>query len=229
MTLAALFGTAFVVGLTGAMMPGPMLSTTIAQSARRGWTAGPLMVLGHGTLELVLVMALMAGLANYLTLPTVSTVISLLGGAFLLYLGYSMSRQAAAGRILLYSSDGSGPESQGLHPVLAGVLISLSNPFWTLWWATVGLTYLTLALQGGPVGLGAFFSGHIMADLLWFGLVAGLVASGRRILNQQMYNFILLACGLFLLAMGGYFMYHGFMMERLVGVELISIETFLDI
>lgn len=215
MTLTGLFGTAFIVGLSGAMMPGPMLSTTIAQSARRGWTAGPLMVLGHGALELVLIMALISGLSNYLTLPAVSTMISILGGAFLLYLGYSMSRQAAAGRIALYNTDGSGSESGGMggmHPVLAGVLISISNPFWTLWWATVGLTYLTLAIRSGPGSLGAFFSGHIMADLLWFGVIAVLVASGRRFLNQRIYNYILLACGLFLVAMGGYFMYHGIMM-----------------
>lgn len=209
MTLLGLFGTSLIVGLSGAMTPGPMLTATIAQSMRRGWSAGPLMVLGHGLLEFVLILALVAGLAGYLTRPVVSTIISLVGGAFLLYLGCSMTRQAASGRMNLYGADESGPEPQGLHPVAAGVLISISNPYWILWWATVGLMYLTMSLQMGGSGLMVFFSGHITGDLLWFGLISGLVTGGRRFLNQRAYNYIIMICGLLLMTIGGYFIYQG--------------------
>ena len=71
-------------------------------------------------------------------------------------------------------------------PVAAGFLISLSNPYWILWWATVGITYLNLSLRFGAMGLAAFFGGHLLADLSWYSLVALGVARGRRFLERPL-------------------------------------------
>ncbi len=189
------------------MIPGPLLTSIIAESTRRGWTAGPLVTLGHGMLELALIMAVMAGLAVFLTNQAVVSVIAVLGGSFLLYLGYATCREALAVKIELRMDSAEIPSS--LHPVLAGILISLSNPTWILWWATIGLTYLTLAMNYGWSGVLIFFCGHIMADLSWHTLVSSMVAGGRNFLNPRIFNGILAFCGLFLLAMGGFFLYTG--------------------
>jgi threonine/homoserine/homoserine lactone efflux protein len=82
MEITFLFTTAFIVGLSGAMMPGPLLTADIYSSAERGFWAGPLLVLGHGLLELALIMALLAGAASFLVRPAVATVIALAGGIF---------------------------------------------------------------------------------------------------------------------------------------------------
>lgn len=210
MTIATLFATAFMVGLSGAMMPGPLLSATIAASARRGWEAGPLIVLGHAVLELLLIIALMAGLSAFLTRAEVTTVIAAVGGSFLIYLGYNMSRDARAGRIQLKTTDDANRSSNDLHPVLIGILLSISNPFWSIWWATVGLGYLVLAVPFGTIGVGSFYTGHILSDLLWYTLISVSVAGGQRFLKQSVYSTIIFVCGLFLLGMGGYFLYTAF-------------------
>jgi threonine/homoserine/homoserine lactone efflux protein len=44
----------FLIGLTGAVVPGPMLFATIEASLRRGWIAGPLIVLGHAAVEVLI-------------------------------------------------------------------------------------------------------------------------------------------------------------------------------
>lgn len=205
MQVEAIFGTAFMVGLSGAMMPGPLLSSVIAESTRRGWLAGPLTMIGHGILELALIAAIMAGLASFLTQPYVVMTIGILGGLFLLYLGFTMCREALAARIELPSADSAAPGS--LNPVWAGALISVSNPYWTIWWATIGLTYLTLAMNFGWYGVMVFFCGHILADLSWYSIVSSVVAGGRNWLSHQVYNGILAFCGLFLLGMGVYFLF----------------------
>ncbi|MEK6655195.1 MAG: LysE family transporter, partial [Thermodesulfobacteriota bacterium] len=66
MTLSTIFFSSFLIALSGAMMPGPLLTAAIGEASRRGFIAGPLLVAGHGILELVLVAALLLGLAPYL-------------------------------------------------------------------------------------------------------------------------------------------------------------------
>lgn len=209
MQTAALFATAFIVGLSGAMLPGPFLTTAIAETMRRGFWTGPLMVLGHAVLELVLILALVFGLAAYLVRSDVTTVIALLGGGFLLFLGFSMGRDALGNRISLHALQSQSSPGKGLHPVAAGITVSFANPLWHLWWATVGLSYITLAMQNGTLGLVAFFSGHISADLAWYSLVSLAVSGGRRFMSQTIYNLVLLVCGLCLVGLGGYFIYWG--------------------
>lgn len=230
MDLLGIAASAFVIGFSGAMMPGPLLTVTIGESARRGFIAGPLITIGHAVLELALILALAGGLSFFLTRGEVVRAIAVVGGAFLVYMGWGMYRDARAGRVSLpvkgRVAGGGAPlgeqaaapaepaagvlqEHRGLHPVFAGVLVSLANPTWILWWATIGLSFITLALQSGYAGLASFFTGHILADLTWYSLVAAAIAGGRRFINDRVYRGILVACGVFLVGLGGYFLYYG--------------------
>jgi threonine/homoserine/homoserine lactone efflux protein len=210
MGIGALFITAFVVGLSGAMLPGPFLTTAIAESIHRGFWAGPWMVLGHAVLELALVLALLGGLAKFLVRSDVTSGIALLGGIFLIFLGLTMIRDALGSKISPDGIQSSHPMEIRMHPAAAGIMVSFTNPLWYLWWATIGLSYISIAMKSGPIGLASFFSGHITADLAWYSLVALAVSGGRKFINQRIYNFVLLACGTCLLGLGGYFIYLGF-------------------
>jgi threonine/homoserine/homoserine lactone efflux protein len=89
-----------------------------------------------------------------------------------------------------------------MGPVLLGIVVSLSNPYWSLWWAGIGMTYITKAWLLGIAGLGAFFTGHILADLIWYSAVAGAVTGGRRLMSHRVYRGIIGGCGVFLLWLG---------------------------
>lgn len=209
MDLKLLFTTAFIVALSGAMIPGPMLSAAIAETLRRDWRVGPYMVLGHGLLEIALILALVAGLAGFLVRPEVSLVIAIVGGIVLVLLGGLMSRDLLGSRLSLEVDPTSQPNQIRLHPVVAGATVSLANPYWWLWWATIGLTYISLAMKSGSMGMAAFFSGHISADLAWYSMVSIVLSGGRKFFNPTVYKVILGFCALFLIGTGGYFIYHG--------------------
>ena len=183
MQLLMLFGTAFVVAMPGAMVPGPMLTVTVAESARRGFWTGPLMVLGHGILELALILALLAGLSSYFTRSDVTNVISMVGGLFLLYMGFSMLRDLKSGRLSLDDAANVSDSGMRMNPVAAGVLVSLSNPYWFFWWAAIGLTYLTLALKAGWLGVMAYYIGHNVGDLAWNSQVSMGESDGRKFIK----------------------------------------------
>ena len=207
MDLLLIAGTSFFVGLSGAMMPGPMLTVAITETARRGFRAGPLIVVGHGVVELLLSVALAFGVGQVLQLSRVGGSIGIVGGVVLLWMAYGMLRSAWLREVSLSAM--SGNRDGGLGPVLAGGLVSVSNPYWIIWWATVGVSYVAWSSAAGALGLVAFFGGHILSDLGWFSLIALLVASGRRMLSDGIYRAILIACGLFLVGMSVYFVISG--------------------
>ena len=201
--LVFLFGTSFVVAFSGAMMPGPVLTATIAETLKLGFRAGPLIVLGHALLEVVVVAAIVLGGAAWLTRDSVAAALGLAGGIVLVVMGLHMALTARAAEPPARTGAAS---RRPLHaPVVAGVLTTLSNPYWYLWWATVGLNFLTLALPLGAAGLAAFYLGHIASDLAWYALVAAAVASGRRLAPPSVFRGLLLACGLALVGLGAWF------------------------
>lgn len=205
MEIVALFVSSFLVGLSGALMPGPVTTVTIAHAVNRGHSAGPLVALGHGIVEAALVVGLALGLSHVLQLPLVAGAIGLAGGLCLLYMGAGMIR-APIPAVLAVA--GPSPERR-FGPIAAGMLTSVSNPYWVLWWATVGAAYLLVTMEYGFVGIAAFYLGHFMADLGWLSAIGSAVAAGRRLLTPRIYRAILTACGLFLFALGLYFLSSG--------------------
>lgn len=214
--LAGLFLTAWLVGLTGALTPGPILTYVIAESARSGHTVGPRVVLGHVGLEIVLVVAVALGIGAVLTTPAATIVIGILGGGMLLWLAWRILGGVLSGRLRL-DLDAGRPSGSLTSPVVAGVVLSATNPYFVLWWATIGLTYITAALRFGALGLGVFYAGHALADLSWYWGVSGVVAAGRRYINQTLYRTVLGACGLFLVGLGVFFLTDALL--RLAGAD----------
>ena len=199
----AIFTTSFTVALSGALMPGPLLTVTISESARRGYIAGPLLIAGHSILELALVAAICLGLGVYLKAPPVMAATALLGGSILLYLGMQMLRTAGRHSIQARSE---GRTAKSATPVITGALASLANPYWTLWWATFGLAYLMRISGKGLPGIAVFFAGHITADFAWYTMVSFGVSKGAALMRDTTYQTLIRVCGVFLVLFGGWFL-----------------------
>lgn len=133
-------------------------------------------------------------------------------GTVLIFLGGTMSRDAIQNKLALDLKAAPSERRPRIHPAIAGVTVSIANPYWWLWWATIGLSYITLAMNSGSLGLASFFTGHISADLAWYSLVTIAVSGGRRFINARVYQVVLTGCGIFLVGMGIYFIYSGIMM-----------------
>jgi len=187
-------------------MPGPLLTVTINESYRKGFIAAPLLVAGHAVLEGTLVVLLVLGLDRVIGNSAFFGVVGVAGGAFLFWMGLGMALDVRDGRLML---DLQTHSSTRVGPFVAGLTASVSNPYWFLWWATFGLSWLLRSMDSGVAGVLAFFTGHIMADLLWYMLVALLVITGKRFLSDRVYNYVILACGTFLVILGARFIGDG--------------------
>jgi threonine/homoserine/homoserine lactone efflux protein len=223
--LIGFFVTSFVVGLSGAMMPGPLVTMAIAETARGGFRRGPTVVLGHAVVEAIAVGGLLLGVSQIFAYPMVSGGIGVVGGLVLLWMGYGMARSARRGELTLempaagtatavaVTTDGREVQVAGRSlldsPAVRGGAVSVVNPYWLLWWATIGAAYVGRSLALGIAGPIAFFLGHISADLGWTCVVSAVVASGRRALNAQVYQGVILFCALALAVLGVYFLASG--------------------
>ena len=204
--VVSIFATSFMVALSGAMMPGPLLVMAIARAAEDGFWTAPLLMLGHAVAELATVILLVKGAGKYLKQPRVFGTIAVLGAVFLLYMAYGTFTYGGGGPAL--TGEGTSAGTRLPDPV-SGMVLSLTNPYWTMWWVTIGTTYLALAQKHGTAGIAAFYSGHILADIGWYCVVALLVTAGVQFLTGEIYRWVLMALSFALGGMGVYFLVSG--------------------
>ena len=204
LALITIFCSSFLIALSGALMPGPLLTVTISESTRRGAIAGPLVIFGHGILELSLITALLLGMAPLLQRNDVFVFISLVGGSILLWMAFSMFKSLPG-----LSLDVTPENEKTKNLVITGILFSLANPYWIIWWASIGLGYILHSVKYGVMGVAAFFLGHILADLAWYALISFGVARGRRFFSDVFYRRLIGCCASFLVIFSCYFFYSG--------------------
>lgn len=198
MTLPEMLLIGFTVGLTGAMMPGPMLFATIESSLRAGWTAGPRIVLGHAVIEAAACVLIIYGMSAIVSESAIR-IVSLIGGASLCLFGWLILKDRGKASLDMKGS----PITSS--PFLAGVITSASNPYFWIWWLSAGSSLIIEGLKTGLIAAGIFVTGHWIADAVWYSFISGSFGRGRTFMSDRMYRRILAACGLFLFVFGLWF------------------------
>jgi len=204
--LVEIFFGAMVVGFSGALTPGPMLTLVISSTAQKGFWTSFFIVAGHAILELAVVAAFFLGLIRYLQNPLIAKIIGIVGGIFLIYLGIDIMVAVIRKKYLIdfrsvIKERTMNVRSTGIT-VLKGILVSLMNPYWYIWWISIGAAFIIKSVKFNVGGVAAFFTGHISADFIWYLFIGFLISTGRRFFNQKIYNIILITCSIFLFYLG---------------------------
>jgi len=198
MGLVGFLGEAMAISLSGVIAPGPMTAVTAGEGTRSPY-AGVLVALGHGLVEVPLMIGLLFGLGAILEIPAVRVAIGLAGSLFLLWMGIGMLRGLRAGDTRSLASRRS--------PLAAGAALSAGNPYFLLWWATVGATLVSRSAVHGALGFALFAIGHWLCDLVWCSLVAYLSFRGKQLLGGRIGLGIAAICAIALIGFGGRFAY----------------------
>lgn len=189
---------AFLIGLTGAVAPGPTLVATIQASIRGGWTMGPKVTVGHMAIETAIFFLILLGFST--AALTYSRPAAMLGGVALLTFGILTARESR------YAHLDQQPTTPTGNPYLAGMVTGVTNPYFWIWWLTIGSTLVMEALESGILLAFLFMVGHWSADAGWLTVVAGGVHRGRTILSTRRYQQVLFLCGGFLVLFGSYYL-----------------------
>ncbi len=196
MSLAAFLLSAVMISLSGVMAPGPITAVTIGKSARSPH-AGGIIAVGHGIVEFPLMLAIWGGISVLRDSPAVKVGIGLVGGLFLLLMGVGMLRSARPGQ--------APARKVAASALVGGIVLTAANPYFLLWWASVGAQLIMQAVGFGLAGLAVFAVIHWLCDLGWLWFLSALGYRGGQFFGRRFQKVTFAACGVFLLAMSGKF------------------------
>ncbi len=189
-----------VISFSGVMMPGPMLAVTLAKSYRSPWT-GTWLSIGHAVIEVPLILLIYFGFAQFFQVTVVRLMLSVAGSGMIIWMGVSMFRArsevARKGKDLPYNA------------FTAGILTSVFNPFFLIWWATIGSMLIMRIIEFGTMGLIAFMLVHWLCDLAWLTLVSNVIYRTHAFWNQRVQEWLFIACSLLLVGFGIWFLVSG--------------------
>ena len=202
-----IFVFSFLVALTGALSPGPLLTFTIYKSIKkkRGYLEAIYILLGHATIELVLILALLAGASFFIQNIIFLTVVGIIGGIFLVIFGILVIRDVLKAEVNIEFDNSHHKGFKG-NSYIGGIIVSLSNPYWEFWWAIIGLGFLISynISFANPIGLLLFFLGHELGDIVWYLPISIIAYLGRKSLNPKIFKYVLIVCGAFMVIFGTY-------------------------
>ena len=197
-----IFFKSLLIGYSGAVMPGSLLTYVIDQSLTKGAKVGYLAIIGHAILETVLLVLIFLGLNKVLTSPIVEIIISFVGGGLLLFFGISGVIDFLKKRININIHENK-PHHSDKRVVLESIMLSGTNPYFIIWWAGIGITLLYEAYNAfGYVGVIFFAVGHFLADLSWYMFVSIIISKTKGFLPQKIYRGITLVLSLALVGFG---------------------------
>lgn len=194
MSYAGFLIQAVLISLSGVMAPGPLTVVVVGKGARSP-SAGALIALGHGVVEFPVMALIVVGLAPILKHDAVATALGLAGGAVLLWMGIGLLRTVRAPAL-------EATRERQASPLLAGMLMSAGNPYFVVWWATVGATLVFRAWEFGLWQLVLFAVIHWSLDLIWYYVLSSASYRGTRLLGPRFLSAVSLVAGLVLLFFG---------------------------
>ena len=182
-----------VISLSGVMMPGLMFGVTLVKSLKSPW-AGAEIALGHAVIEVPIILLIYFGFARFFENIVVQLVLSILGGGMIIWLGIGMFRARTE---MVH-----GSKDLPYNAFIAGIFTTALNPFFWLWWVTIGVMLEMKFLDFGVMGLAVFIVVHWLCDLVWLSFVSNLVYRTHSLWGRKFQEGLFITGSLLLVGFG---------------------------
>ena len=182
------------VSVSGVISPGPLFFANLVLSKNGGFWSGIKIAIGHSIVELPVIILYsipLIVLSSPIVTSSIIKFISFIGGISLiafgiLYVVKTLSKNNNSNYIV--------KSSRIQKPILAGILFTGLNPFFFLWWISVGIKLISdsIELLGYPFGIAFLFLVHVWMDYAWLGLSSYFASRGVKVIRSYYHNFIIL-------------------------------------
>tara|TARA_Y100000590_G_scaffold95493_1_gene108402 strand:+ start:2876 stop:3490 length:615 start_codon:yes stop_codon:yes gene_type:complete len=184
------------ISASGVMSPGPLFSANIIYGLKEGKIAGLKIAVGHTIVEFPLIILLGTGIITSNIFPEFRVLIAVIGA-----LGLFAFAGLQIKSIFQKNFQKNIKPSRG--PILAGIFLSALNPFFIIWWLTVGLKLITESIElWGFLGIIILFLFHIWMDYVWLYIVAFFASKSRNFLSNRNYKILVISLAIVLIYFG---------------------------
>jgi threonine/homoserine/homoserine lactone efflux protein len=190
--------TVILLSTSGALAPGPLFFVTITHGTKTGAKSGLLFSIAHSIIEFTLVMLLAIGLLSVANQPAVKLIVGGAGGIALIIFGSMQIRSS-----LHEATETNETKKTTKHLLLLGLALTGLNPYFIIWWLTIGANLILLSLEfAGLWGVLFMYVCHVWVDYVWLILVAGFAKKGAKILRKKWYRALIAVFGVILIYFG---------------------------
>jgi len=184
------------ISASGVMAPGPLFAANVSYGLRDGAKSGIKMAIGHSMVEFPLVILLGIGVFSLEIFPEFRVLISVFGAITLFVFAILQIRTVLQKKENITTKPKHGP-------LITGIALSALNPFFIIWWLTIGFKLISDAmLIWAFSGILVLFFLHIWMDFVWLGGVAFLASKSSRILSNRNYKILMVGLSLMLIYFG---------------------------
>lgn len=185
-----------LISTSGVLSPGPLFFVNLYYGSKYGPFNGVKIALGHMIVELPLIIFLFYGLekfSSFFLSEDVLKMIGIIGGIFMIFFSILQINSIMTNK---YSETSNNKRSKYeiKNPFLIGIIFTALNPFFLIWWSTLGLKLVSDSINffGYFEGIFILFFSHIWMDYFWLGVTSFMAFRGRSIINEKYYQLILL-------------------------------------
>jgi len=191
--------TVVILTASGALAPGPLFFVTVSHGIKSGTKSGILFSTAHSLVEFALVMLLALGLLSVANVPSVRLAVGVAGGLALIVFGAMQIR----GSFSYKPKETKAGKSTTRNLLLIGFALTGLNPYFIIWWLTIGANLIYISLEFASLaGVVFMYVCHVWVDYAWLILVAALAKRGAKILRFKWYRILMAAFGAVLIYFG---------------------------
>ena len=199
--IVSFLGLVIVISASGVMSPGPLFAANVMYGLREGKISGIKIAVGHTIVEFPLILLLGIGFFSIESIPEIRTAITVLGAVGLFGFAIFQIRTVTKQKVSLQIKSGQGP-------FVAGILLSALNPFFIVWWLTVGLVLISVSIQNfGIIGIVILFLFHIWMDYAWLFTIAAFSSKAKNYLSKRNFKIIIIGLSIILIYYGVDFLF----------------------
>ena len=194
--LFGFLGLVIIISASGVMSPGPLFAANVMYGLREGKISGLKMAIGHTIVEFPLIIFLGVGFFSIENIPEIRTIITIFGAIGLFGFAALQIRSVTKKEFSIETRSKQGP-------LVAGILLSALNPFFIIWWLTIGLILVSKSIESfGLFGIVILFLFHIWMDYVWLFTIASFSSRAKNYLSKRNFKIIIVVLSLILIYFG---------------------------